>query len=124
MEAGGETPLMQAKSKKAIRKQNRIDNMTESEKAGMKQRIKDGSTEFEGGSDVGNFLRRNSYNEKKKKSSKGQGDALTNYLKEVRAKDDVENFDPDFKKFGSQQTPPPKKNKEKTQDINEEDRGV
>ena len=61
---------------------------------------------------------------KKRKNQAKDKVMLTNYLKEVRAKDDVENFDPDFKKFGSQQTPPPKKNKEKTQDINEEDRGV
>ena len=122
MEAGGETPLMQAKSKKAIRKQKRIDNMTASEKESMKERIKDGSNEFEGGSDVGNFLRRNSYNERK--NSTGQGsDGLTDYLKQARAKDDQDNFDPDFKKYGKQKTPPPKKNKQ-NQDINEEDKGV
>jgi len=123
MEAGGETPLMQAtKSKKAIRKQKRIDNMTASEKKNMADRIADGSSEFEGGSDVGNFLRRNSYNEKKKKSS--QGDSLTNYLKQVQAKDDQRNFDPDFAEYGNQQTLPPKKEKVNPQDINEEDKGV
>lgn len=122
MEAGGETPLMQAaKSKKAIRKQKRIDNMTASEKKSMKKRVADGSKEFEGGSDVGNFLRRNSYNEKNKKLS--QGDSLTNYLKQVQAKDDEKNFDPDFTKFGSKQTSTKEKEKETTPDINEEDKG-
>ena len=116
MEAGGETPLMQAKSKKAIRKQNRTDNMN--------KRIADGSTEFEGGSVVGNFLRKNSYNEKKKSSNQGEGDGLTNYLKEAQAKQDEESFDPDFNKMGSSAPPPPKEKKEKPQDVNEEDRGV
>ena len=49
---------MQAKSKKAIRKEKRKENMN--------KRIADGSTEFEGGSVVGNFLRKNSYNERTK----------------------------------------------------------
>ncbi len=124
MEAGGETPLMQAKSKKAIRKQKRIDNMTASEKKSMADRIADGSNEFEGGSDVGNFLRRNSYNERKKSSNQGEGNGLTNYLKEAQAKQDEEGFDPDFNKMGSSAPPPPKKEKEKPQDINEEDKGV
>jgi len=44
MEAGGETPLMQVKSKKAIRKQKRIDNMTASEKKNMADRIAEGLT--------------------------------------------------------------------------------
>ena len=116
MEAGGETPLMQSKSKKTLRKENRKTN--------MEKRIADGSTEFEGGSDVGNFLRKNSYNEKKKSSNQGEGDGLTNYLKEAQAQQDEEGFDPDFNKMGSSAPPPPKEKKEKPQDVNEEDRGV
>ena len=122
MEAGGETPLMQAKSKKAIRKQKRIDNMTASEKEGMKKRIKDGSNEFEGGSDVGNFLRRNSYNEKKNSTGQGGG-GLASYLKKAQANQDQKE-QRDFEDFGSQQIPPPKKEKVNPQDVDEEDQGV
>jgi len=126
MEAGGETPLMQAKSKKAIRKQKRIDNMTASEKESMKERIKDGSNEFEGGSDVGNFLRRNSYNERK--NSTGQG-GLTDYLKQAQAKQDQkdkekeENYGGGRKGSGGNKNEQEGQNKQ-NQDINEEDKGV
>ena len=73
MEAGGETPLMQGKSKKTLRKENR--------KANMEKRIADGSTEFEGGSGVGNFLRKNSY---KSSKSSGSNTDLTSYLEQQR----------------------------------------
>ena len=42
---------------------------------------------LEGGSDVGNFLRRNSYNFRKNSTGQGSG-GLTDYLKQAQAKQD------------------------------------
>jgi len=117
MEAGGETPLMQAKSKKTLRKENR--------KANMEKRIADGSTEFEGGSRVGNFLRKNSY---KSSKSSGSNTDLTSYLEEQRKdreyKDLMENYGKGAKGGSNADNEKEGENKEKPQDINEEDKGV
>ena len=87
MESGGETPLMKGKKTRATRRKDRVDRMTDSEKKNMKERVADGSNEFEGGSDVGNFLRRNSYNFRKNSTGQGSG-GLTDYLKQAQAKQD------------------------------------
>lgn len=126
MEAGGETPLMQGKTKKQKRRATRIKNMTAGEKESMDERIKDGSNEFQGGSDVGNFLRRNSYNERKNTTGQGSG-GLAGYLKQAQ-KDQDRKEQIDFENYGKG----PKKsggsneseNKGKQKDINEEDKGA
>tara|TARA_R110000803_G_scaffold157617_1_gene221926 strand:+ start:466 stop:942 length:477 start_codon:yes stop_codon:yes gene_type:complete len=132
MEAGGETPLMQAKSKKDIRRKNRADKMTDSEKESMKERIKDGSNEFEGGSDVGNFLRKNSYNHRKNSTGQGSG-GLASYLKKAQADQDQKE-QRDFEDFGNlgkggggnkygNGNPGNGQNKQ-NQDVDGEDKGV
>lgn len=113
MEAGGETPLMQSKSKKTSRKENRKTN--------MKKRIADGSTEFEGGSDVGNFLRKNSY---KSSKSLGSNTDLTSYLEEQRKDQEYKDL---MENYGGPPptTPTPTPTKDtKSQPITAEDKGV
>ena len=126
MEAGGETPLMQGKTKKEKRRQKRIDKMTDGEKESMNKRIKDGSNEFQGGSDVGNFLRKNSYNERKNTTGQGSG-GLADYLKQAQKTQDqkeqknLEDFGGSPKKAGGSNK---SKNKGNQNDVTEEDKGV
>tara|TARA_R100000935_G_scaffold41743_2_gene63403 strand:+ start:1173 stop:1643 length:471 start_codon:yes stop_codon:yes gene_type:complete len=129
MEAGGETPLMQGKTKKEKRRQKRIDKMTDGEKESMNKRIKDGSNEFQGGSDVGNFLRKNSYNERKNTTGQGNG-GLADYLKKAQ-KDQDQKEQKNLEDFGGKGDQPRKAggsnkngNKGNQNDVTEEDKGV
>jgi len=119
LEAGGETPLM--KVGKDARKKKREERMDE--------RIADGSTELKGGSDVGNFFRRNSYNNKKRQSTNTSDSDLVDYLKDQeRAKktkeQDLDALGGSAKKMGNEgkNKIPEKTNKNK--DIDSGDQGV
>tara|TARA_R110002126_G_scaffold17741_1_gene68632 strand:- start:407 stop:865 length:459 start_codon:yes stop_codon:yes gene_type:complete len=112
MEAGGETPLMKGKKTRATRRKDRVDRMTDSEKKNMKERVADGSNEFEGGSDAGNFLRRNSYNFRKNNTSGGDGGFL-DFIKDAQAKQDQKDIENEENYGGPPPTAPPPKQKPK-----------
>ena len=97
LEAGGETPLMKAgKKERQKKREERMD-----------KRIADGSSELKEGSDVGNFFRRNSYNNKKRQGQNTSDSDLVDYLrKEAETKDrqqqDLNSLGNKGKKYGNE----------------------